>query len=111
MANGLCDNMLMATYLSSTCPVVVAPAMDEDMWHHPTVNQNLDKIRAFGNKVIPVEKGELASGLFGEGRMAEPEEIISFHGKDIFSFTERWKGKKHLLLPDQHLNPSIRFVL
>src|SRR6478609_5293958 len=64
MATGICDNMLMATYLSSTCPVVVAPAMDEDMWHHPTVIQNLDKIRGYGNKVIEVNEGELASGLF-----------------------------------------------
>ena len=61
MANGHCDNMLLATYLSATCPVVVAPAMDEDMWHHPVTAQNLNKLVSFGNKVIPVEKGELAS--------------------------------------------------
>ena len=73
MANGLCDNMLLATYLSATCPVVVAPAMDEDMWHHPTTKSNLQKLESFGNKIIPVEKGELASGLYGDGRMAEPE--------------------------------------
>src|SRR5688572_29598989 len=76
MANGLCDNMLLATYLSATCPVVVAPAMDEDMWHHPTTKMNLQKLESFGNKIIPVEKGELASGLYGDGRMAEPENIM-----------------------------------
>ena len=63
MANGQCDNLLLATYLSATCPVVVAPAMDEDMWHHPATKENLQKLESFGNKIIPVEKGELASGL------------------------------------------------
>ncbi|MEO5782512.1 MAG: flavoprotein, partial [Ginsengibacter sp.] len=76
MANGLCDNLLQAVYLSATCPVIVAPAMDEDMWHHPATKLNIDKIFAFGNKVIPVESGELASGLYGEGRMADPEQIL-----------------------------------
>jgi phosphopantothenoylcysteine decarboxylase/phosphopantothenate--cysteine ligase len=78
MAQGLCDNLLLATYLSATCPVMVAPAMDEDMWHHPATKANLQRIQAIGNTVIPVEKGELASGLFGDGRMAEPEAIIQF---------------------------------
>lgn len=76
MSNGYCDNLLMAVYLSATCPVMVAPAMDEDMWLHPSTKLNIDKIVAFGNTVIPVENGELASGLSGEGRMAEPETII-----------------------------------
>src|SRR5215510_6090076 len=71
MAHGQCDNLLLAVYLSATCPVVVAPAMDEDMWHHPTTKSNLEKLASFGNKVIPVEKGDLASGLHGDGRMAE----------------------------------------
>jgi phosphopantothenoylcysteine decarboxylase/phosphopantothenate--cysteine ligase len=78
MANGACDNLLMAVYLSATCPVVVAPAMDEDMWHHPSTQKNLQTIQQFGNHVIPVEDGELASGLIGMGRMAEPEFIISW---------------------------------
>jgi phosphopantothenoylcysteine decarboxylase/phosphopantothenate--cysteine ligase len=78
MAQGLCDNLLMATYLSAVCPVVVAPAMDEDMWLHPATRANLDRIRDYGNKIIPVEKGELASGLYGNGRMAEPETIRQF---------------------------------
>jgi phosphopantothenoylcysteine decarboxylase/phosphopantothenate--cysteine ligase len=78
MATGLCDNLLLATYLSATCPVIVAPAMDEDMWRHTTTQANLDRIRAAGNIVIPVEKGELASGLYGDGRMAEPETILQY---------------------------------
>src|SRR5882762_3616524 len=78
MAGGQCDNLLLAVYLSATCPVIVAPAMDEDMWHHPATKANLDKLSSFGNKIIPVEKGDLASGLHGEGRMAEPEQIAAY---------------------------------
>jgi phosphopantothenoylcysteine decarboxylase/phosphopantothenate--cysteine ligase len=78
MASGICDNLLMATWLSAVCPVVVAPAMDEDMWRHPATRDNLQKIQTYGNRVIPVENGELASGLFGDGRMAEPETILEF---------------------------------
>lgn len=78
IANGHCDNLLLAVYLSSTCPVIVAPAMDEDMWHHPSTQNNLKKLESYGNKVIKVNNGELASGLFGEGRMAEPEEIVDY---------------------------------
>jgi phosphopantothenoylcysteine decarboxylase/phosphopantothenate--cysteine ligase len=84
MANGQCDNLLLAVYLSATCPVVVAPAMDEDMWHHPATKDNLKRLEAFGNKIIPVGKGELASGLFGDGRMAEPEEITEYITADFF---------------------------
>ncbi|MCF6403948.1 bifunctional phosphopantothenoylcysteine decarboxylase/phosphopantothenate synthase [Chitinophaga filiformis] len=78
MANGACDNLLMATYLSATCPVLFAPAMDEDMWHHPATRNNISKLLSYGHQQIPVEKGELASGLFGEGRMAEPENIVKY---------------------------------
>lgn len=78
LANGLCDNLVCAVYLSATCPVLVAPAMDEDMWHHPTTKANLSEMRSYGNTVIPVAHGELASGLVGEGRMAEPEDIVDF---------------------------------
>ena len=78
MAQGLCDNLLLATYLSATCPVVVAPAMDEDMWRHPSTRANMDRLQSFGNRIIPVEKGELASGLYGDGRMAEPETILAY---------------------------------
>src|SRR5436190_20751402 len=65
MAHGQCDNLLMAVYLSATCPVVVAPAMDEDMWHHATTKKKLETIIAFGNYIIPVENGELARGMVG----------------------------------------------
>ena len=76
-ANGLCDNLLCATYLSAKCPVVVAPAMDEDMYLHPTTKNNLQKIKEHGVNIIDPEHGELASGLIGEGRMSEPEMIFN----------------------------------
>jgi len=75
MANGQCDNMLLATYLSAKCPVFFAPAMDLDMWAHPSTKRNLALLASYGNHLIPVENGELASGLSGDGRMAEPETI------------------------------------
>lgn len=78
MANGLCDNLVCAVYLSAICPVFVAPAMDEDMWLHASTRSNIQKIRSYGNHIIPVAHGELASGLIGEGRMAEPEQIVSY---------------------------------
>jgi len=84
MAHGFCDNLLLATYLSATCPVAMAPAMDEDMWHHPATKANLATIASHGVTIIPVEKGELASGLFGEGRMAEPSAIVAFIGQRFF---------------------------
>ncbi len=77
-ANGLADNMLVATYLSAKCPVLFAPAMDLDMWIHGSTTHNIAKLKSYGNIMIPVGHGELASGLVGDGRMAEPEEIISF---------------------------------
>lgn len=77
-ANGICDNFLMATYLSSKCPVAFAPAMDLDMWKHPATQKNITTLQSFGNHIIPVGHGELASGLIGDGRMSEPEQIISF---------------------------------
>jgi phosphopantothenoylcysteine decarboxylase/phosphopantothenate--cysteine ligase len=76
MAHGQSDNLLLATYLSATCPVLVAPAMDLDMWRHPAVVRNMETIRGFGNHVVGPGTGDLASGLSGEGRMAEPEEIF-----------------------------------
>lgn len=75
LANGLCDNLVCAVYLSAICPVFIAPAMDEDMWLHQSTKNNLSKVKSFGNLIIPVAHGELASGLVGEGRMAEPEDI------------------------------------
>ncbi len=78
LANGLCDNLVCAVYLSATCPVFIAPAMDEDMWMHPSTRANLAQLKSFGNSIIPVAHGELASGLIGEGRMAEPETLRDF---------------------------------
>ncbi len=76
MANGLCDNLLLATYLSARCPVFVAPAMDLDMYQHPSVVANLQKLNTFSNHIIEAEHGELASGLVGTGRLAEPEHLV-----------------------------------
>ncbi len=76
MANGICDNLLLAVYLSATCPVWIAPAMDEDMWNHAATKINLLKLQEYGNQILPVDNGELASGLTGEGRMAEPVFIV-----------------------------------
>lgn len=83
MANGTCDNLLLATYLSAKCPVYFAPAMDLDMYKHPSTEASLNKLNSFGNIMIPAESGELASGLHGEGRMAEPENILSFLKDDL----------------------------
>jgi phosphopantothenoylcysteine decarboxylase/phosphopantothenate--cysteine ligase len=81
MANGLCDNILLATYLSAKCPVVLAPAMDLDMLKHPAVQKNIETVKSFGNSIIEPNDGDLASGLVGKGRMAEPEEIFQFLNK------------------------------
>jgi phosphopantothenoylcysteine decarboxylase / phosphopantothenate---cysteine ligase len=83
MANGLCDNLLTAVYLSAKCPVFFAPAMDLDMWKHESTQDNISKLKSFGNLMIAPNKGELASGLFGEGRMAEPDEIVTFLNEEI----------------------------
>ncbi|WP_010518021.1 bifunctional phosphopantothenoylcysteine decarboxylase/phosphopantothenate--cysteine ligase CoaBC [Croceivirga radicis] len=85
MAQGTCDNLLMATYLSAKCPVYFAPAMDLDMYKHPTAKAAFKKLATFGNVMIPAESGELASGLSGEGRMAEPENIINFLNNHLAS--------------------------
>ena len=111
MATGLCDNLLMAVYLSATCPVIVAPAMDEDMWHHPTTKNNLQKLEVYHNKIIPVENGELASGLIGEGRMAEPEIIVKYL-EDFFISKDELKGKKILVTagPTHEAIDPVRFI-
>ena len=111
MANGLCDNMLLATYLSATCPVLSAPAMDEDMWKHPTTKSNLGKIEEAGVMVMPVDNGELASGLIGEGRMAEPENILKFIS-DHFFLKQDLKGKKVLVTAGPTYEPidPVRFI-
>lgn len=76
MANGICDNLLVTTYLSAKCPVMVAPAMDLDMFQHPTTTRNISLLKSYGNIIIEPETGELASGLSGKGRMQEPEVIV-----------------------------------
>jgi phosphopantothenoylcysteine decarboxylase/phosphopantothenate--cysteine ligase len=111
MANGLCDNLLLATYLSATCPVAVAPAMDEDMWHHDSVKENLQKVESYGVQIIPVENGELASGLYGDGRMAEPETIFQFITDNFFS-TKVLSGKKAFVSAGPTYEPldPVRFI-
>ena len=83
ISNGLCDNLLTAVYLSAKCPIYVAPAMDLDMWKHESTQKNIQKLKHFGNTIIDPNNGELASGLYGEGRMAEPNEIVEFVNNHI----------------------------
>jgi len=111
MASGTCDNLLMATYLSAKCPVYFAPAMDLDMYIHPTSINNFETLKAFGNIIIPAESGELASGLSGEGRMAEPENIVQFIENDILSKLPL-KGKKILVTagPTYEAIDPVRFI-
>lgn len=111
MAHGACDNLLLAVYLSATCPVVVAPAMDEDMWHHPSTKKNISVIESYGNKVIPVNNGELASGLTGDGRMAEPEEILQWL-QHFFLPDKSLAGKRILITagPTHEAIDPVRFI-
>jgi phosphopantothenoylcysteine decarboxylase/phosphopantothenate--cysteine ligase len=111
MANGICDNLLLAVYLSSKCPVLVAPAMDEDMWHHPATQKNIQKLQQNGNQFLPVNNGELASGLYGEGRMAEPEEIINYL-EGFFLKKSDFKDKKALITagPTHEAFDPVRFI-
>ncbi len=111
MANGLCDNLLMAVYLSATCPVVMAPAMDEDMWLHSSTKNNLQKTASSGTLIIPVESGELASGLTGEGRMVEPETILQWLN-NFFLTSQQLKGKKALVTagPTYEAIDPVRFI-
>ncbi len=111
MANAVCDNLLMATYLSATCPVLVAPAMDEDMWRHPATRENLRKIASHGHRVLPVEQGELASGLYGDGRMAEPHSILQML-QAFFTSSTQLKGRKALVTagPTYEAIDPVRFI-
>lgn len=111
MATGQCDNLLLATWLSATCPVMAAPAMDEDMWHHPTTKDNLIKLGSFGVKILQVGNGPLASGLTGDGRMAEPEEILK-ELEHFFFHTQQLKGKKVLITagPTHERIDPVRFI-
>ncbi|MDI1255216.1 MAG: bifunctional phosphopantothenoylcysteine decarboxylase/phosphopantothenate--cysteine ligase CoaBC [Flavobacterium sp.] len=111
MANGNCDNLLLATYLSAKCPVYFAPAMDLDMYKHPSTLASFNALKSFGNIIIPAESGELASGLSGEGRMAEPENIMAFLEADIESQLPL-KGKKILITagPTYEAIDPVRFI-
>ncbi|MES2627823.1 MAG: bifunctional phosphopantothenoylcysteine decarboxylase/phosphopantothenate--cysteine ligase CoaBC [Bacteroidota bacterium] len=111
MATGRCDNLLMAVYLSAKCPVMVAPAMDLDMYQHPTTTENLVKLRQFGNIILEARSGELASGLVGQGRMEEPEEILE---QVITHFADSavFNGKKILITagPTHERLDPVRFI-
>jgi len=112
LANGLCDNLVCAVYLSARCSVFIAPAMDEDMWLHASTRQNLQKVRSFGNQIIPVAHGELASGLIGEGRMAEPEDIVKYLDHFFSDNDKPLKGIKALVTAGptyERLDP-VRFI-
>jgi len=111
MATGNCDNLLIATYLSAKCPVYFAPAMDLDMYKHPSTLSSFAALKQFGNVMIPAENGELASGLSGEGRMAEPENIIAFLEADLESKLPL-KGKKILITagPTYEAIDPVRFI-
>lgn len=111
MANGTCDNLLLATYLSAKCPVFFAPAMDLDMYKHPSTTTSLETLQSFGNIMIPATTGELASGLHGEGRMAEPEDILALI-KNHLSMGLPLNGKKVLITagPTYEAIDPVRFI-
>lgn len=111
LARGISDNMLVATYLSAKCPVYIAPAMDLDMWKHPATIGNIDLLKSYGNHIIPVGHGELASGLVGDGRMAEPEEIITL--LDEYHLPAKDLAGRHVLItagPTQEAIDPVRFI-
>ncbi|MFT5265407.1 MAG: phosphopantothenoylcysteine decarboxylase/phosphopantothenate--cysteine ligase, partial [Polaribacter sp.] len=111
MAHGICDSIIVATYLSAKCPVFFAPAMDLDMWKHPATLDNVKRLQSFGNKLIPVGHGELASGLSGDGRMAEPEDIVQTLS-NYFAKAQSLKGKTALVTagPTYESLDPVRFI-
>lgn len=112
IANGICDNFLMAVYMSAKCPVIIAPAMDLDMYAHPAVTRNLNIIESFGHKIIPAEYGELASGLIGQGRLAELETIFRTVGNEFTDTDAAFAGKKILITAGptyENIDP-VRFI-
>ena len=111
MANGQCDNLLLAAYFSATCPVAVAPAMDEDMWLHPATKNNITKLESFGNTIIPVDKGALARGFSGAGSLAAPEHIFQYLS-DTFFLPKKLEGKKALVSAGPTYEPidPVRFI-
>ena len=112
IANGICDNFLMAVYMSAKCPVIIAPAMDLDMYAHPAVIRNLNIAESFGHKIIPAEYGELASGLIGQGRLAEPETIFRTVDNEFTDTDAAFAGKKILITAGptyENIDP-VRFI-
>lgn len=111
MANGVADNLLLTSYLSAKCPVFVAPAMDLDMYAHPSTQRNLDVLRSYGNHIIEATSGELASGLDGKGRMEEPEKIVEYLDR-FFSVSQDLKGKNVLITsgPTYEKIDPVRFI-
>lgn len=111
MASGQADNMLLAVYLSAKCPVLFAPAMDLDMWKHPSTKNNLKTLKEYGNILINVESGELASGLVGEGRMAEPINIKRYI-KEHFESQQKLVGKKIMITagPTHEALDPVRYI-
>lgn len=111
IAAGICDNLVSAVYLSATCPVAVAPAMDEDMWLHPSTRANLLTLQSYGNHILQVNHGELASGLVGPGRMAEPEEMLSWL-HNFFDQKATMDGKKVLITagPTHEALDPVRYI-
>ncbi|WP_294139693.1 bifunctional phosphopantothenoylcysteine decarboxylase/phosphopantothenate--cysteine ligase CoaBC [uncultured Sanguibacteroides sp.] len=111
MAAGIADNLLLTTYLSAKCPVVVAPAMDLDMYLHPATQRNLQVLKSCGNLIIEPESGELASGLVGKGRMEEPDQIVAFMSR-FFAVDECYTGKKVLITagPTYEKIDPVRFI-
>ena len=111
MAHGFSDNFLMATYLSAKCPIYIAPAIDLDMYQHQTTKDNLDRLESFGYTIIPAESGFLASGLEGQGRMAEPEVLLQYL-HDHFRADTRFSGKQFLVTagPTYEAIDPVRFI-
>ncbi len=111
MSQGTCDNLLLATYLSAKCPVYFAPAMDLDMYIHPSSTNTFEKLTSFGNIMIPATSGELASGLVGQGRMAEPEDIVAFIENDMQGKLPL-RGKKVVITagPTYEAIDPVRFI-
>ena len=119
MANGIADNMLITTYLSMKAPVFIAPAMDLDMYQHPTTQQNMQRLKSFGNQIIEPASGFLASGLEGKGRMEEPERIIEYLDEILSSTLSKTNGSsgelegKHILItagPTYEKIDPVRFI-
>ncbi|MCL4115926.1 UNVERIFIED_CONTAM: hypothetical protein GTU68_040299 [Idotea baltica] len=110
-ANGICDNLLSAVYLSARCPVVVAPAMDYDMWLHPSTQRNITQLKTDGVTIIAPESGELASGLVGEGRLAEPENIVK-QLNQLLQIQQPLAGKKVMITAGPTYEPidPVRFI-